>query len=357
MNVTAFRALSRAMLRGMLRDRTALFFTVLFPLMFLALFGLLFQNDTGAKVTVVQVGDVSVLDDMSDEALGALGDALTLEKSGDRDEALKDVREGEADAVLWEDEDGRIELRYSMADATRAGTVQGLVQSLVQSANVAATGQEPAYSLATDNVEDESVKPIQFLTPGLLGWAVATGAAYSSAFTLVTWRKKRILRRLWLAPVSPASVVGARLGVSLAVAFVQFGIFIAIATLPTYGLQLSGNWWLAIPLVACGTLAFMSIGLLIGALAGSEEAANGALQVVVLPMAFLAGSFFPTDMMPGWLAAVSQILPLKHLNEAMMDVLSRGGGWGDALPTMGGLLLFTAVLTAIAARFFRWDNA
>ncbi|MEV1005826.1 ABC transporter permease [Streptomyces sp. NPDC049881] len=356
MNPGAFRALSRAMLKGLLRDRTALFFTVLFPLMFLALFGLLFQNDEGASVTVVEVGDVAVLDDMPQEQLAALSDALTIERSADRAQALEDVRQGDVDAAVWE-EDGEIQLRYSAADATAAGTVQGLMQSIVQSANVAATGQEPAHTLATDRVEDESTKPIQFLTPGLLGWAVATGAAYSSAFTLVTWRKKRILRRLWLAPVSPAAVVGARVGVSLAVALVQAAIFIGVASLPAYGLQLSGNWWLTLPLVVCGTLAFMSIGLLIGALVGSEEAANGALQVVVLPMAFLAGSFFPTDMMPGWLRAVSNVLPLKHLNEAVMDVLSRDGGWGEALPTMGGLLLFAAVLTAVAARFFRWDNA
>ncbi|WP_052850991.1 ABC transporter permease [Streptomyces avicenniae] len=356
MSPGAFRALSRAMLKGLLRDRTAVFFTILFPIMFLALFGLLFQDTAGARVTVVEVGDVAVLDDMPQEQLAALSDALTIERSADRAQALEDVRNGDVDAVVWED-DGRVELRISMADAARAGTAQGLMQSIVQTANVAATGQDPAHTLVTDRVEDESVKPIQFLTPGLLGYAVATGAAYSSAFTLVTWRKKRILRRLWLAPVSPGAVVGARVGVSLAVAFVQVAIFIGVAALPVYGLQLSGNWWLTLPLVACGTLAFMSIGLLIGALVGSEEAANGALQSVVLPMAFLAGSFFPTEMMPGWLRAVSNILPLKHLNEAVMDVLTRDGGWGDALPVMGGLLLFTAVLTAIAARFFRWDNA
>lgn len=36
---------------------------------------------------------------------------------------------------------------------------------------------------------------------------------------------------------------------------------------------------------------------------------------------------------------------------------TRGGGWGDALPTIGGLLLFTAVLTLLAVRLLRWDDA
>ncbi|MDB1086751.1 ABC transporter permease [Streptomyces sp. ACA25] len=351
----AFRSLSRVMVLGLLRDRTAVFFMLLFPLMFLVLFGAMFRGDTAPRAHVVQVGDVAVLDDLAEDELASLGEALRLERSADREQALDDVRQGDADAAVWE-EDGVIQLRFSAADQARAGNVQGLVNSLVQSANVAATGQPPAYLLNTDRVEDESVQAIQFYTPGLLGWAVAMGASFMSAFTLVSWRKKRILRRLWLAPISPGTVIGARVGVSLGLAFAQLAIFLGVARLPYYGLQLSDQWWLAVPLVACGTMAFMAVGLLIGALTQSEEAANGALQVVILPMAFLSGSFFPLDMMPAWLGHLSNVMPLKYLNEAMMDVLSRGGGWGDALPTMGGLLLFAAVVTAVAAKLFRWDD-
>jgi ABC-2 type transport system permease protein len=231
------------------------------------------------------------------------------------------------------------------------------MDSIVNGANLAATGQPPAYRLAPDRVEDESVRPIQFLTPGLLGWAITMGAASTAAFTLVTWRRRRILRRLWLAPIRPGTVIAARVGVSLVLSLAQTAVFLLVAVMPYFGLQLTGHWWLAIPLVTCGTLAFMSLGLLIGAWAKTEEAANSLLQVVILPMAFLSGSFFPTEIMPGWLRVVATVLPLKHLNESMQDVLSRGAGWGAALPTMAGLLVFTALASALAARLFRWDDA
>ncbi|MDT0446733.1 ABC transporter permease [Streptomyces johnsoniae] len=354
--MSAFRSLSWAMTLGLLRDRTAVFFMLIFPLMFLALFGALFQNESTSRSAIVQVGDVAVLDDLPEAEFAALSDALSIEKTADRERALEEVRDGDVDAAVWE-EDGRVQLRYSAADAARAGTVQGLMQSVVQGANLAATGLPATYELSTDQVEDKSVKAIQYLTPGLLGWAIAMGASFMSAFTLVQWRRKRILRRLWLAPVGPGTVISARIGVSLAFSFAQVAIFLAVATMPYYGLKLTGNWWLSLPLVACGTLSFMSIGLLIGAWAKSDEAANGALQVVIMPMAFLSGSFFPTDDMPGWLSTVADFLPLAHLNTSLQDVLSRGGGWGDALPVMGGLLLFTAVVTAVAARLFRWDSA
>lgn len=354
--MNAFRSLSRAMTLGLLRDRSAVFFMLIFPLMFLVLFGALFRGDGAQRATVVQVGDVEVLDEMPSEQRAELDDALTVERHGDRAEALEAVREGNVDAAVWQEGD-EIQLRYSAADSVRASTVQGLLSSVVQGANIAATGQPPAYTLAVDGVEDDSVQAIQFLAPGLLGWAVAMGASFSAGFMLVSWRKRRLLRRLRLSPVSSGTLIGARVGVSLALALTQTAIFLGVASIPFYGLQLTGHWWLAIPLVLCGTLAFLGIGLLIGAWAKTEEAANGAMQLVIMPMAFLSGSFFPTEAMPGWLNTVAQVLPLKHLNEAMQDVLSRGGGWGEALPAMGILLAFAAVSTAIAARVFRWDSA
>ncbi|MET7639623.1 ABC transporter permease [Streptomyces sp. NPDC005438] len=351
-----FLQLSKAMVLGLARDRAAVFFMLVFPLMFLVLFGALFKNDATPHAKVVQVGQVAVLDKMPAETKKQIEKSLTITKSSDREDALRQVRGGDQDAMITQ-RDGEVRLQYSAADQARAGNVRGVINAMVQQANVAATGKPPAYTLKTATVEDDSLQAIQFLAPGLLGWAIAMGGAFSAAFVLVNWRKKRILRRLWLAPIGAGTVIGARIGVSLALAFAQTAIFLGVATLPYYGLQLTGMWWLSIPLVVCGTLAFMSVGLLVGSWAKTEEAANGLMQIIILPMAFLSGSFFPLDATPDWVQSISQVLPLKHLNTAMQQVLSRGGGWGDVLPTMGGLLLFTVVLTALAARLFKWDDA
>lgn len=376
----AYLTLSKTMTLGLLRDRMAVFFMLIFPLMFLVLFGALFKDTSAPQVKVTQVGDVAVFDEMPAKQREQLRDVLVIEKTDASraalDEALEEVRKGDVDGVLYAPETARgdgdgdgnsdesaqgptrqVELRISAADPTKAGSVRSVVDSVLQQANQKATGQPPAYALATGQVEDESIKEIQYLTPGLLGWAVAMGAVFGTAYNLVSWRKKRILRRLWLAPVGAGAVVGARVGVNLALALVQMAIFLGIATLPYYGLQLTGDWWLCVPLVLAGALAFMSIGLVVGAWAKSEEAANGMAQVVVLPMAFLSGAFFPLDIAPAWVRTVSEFLPLKHLADAMQGVLSRGESWGTALPVIGGLLLFAAVLTLLARRLFRWDSA
>jgi len=77
---------------------------------------------------------------------------------------------------------------------------------------------------------------------------------------------------------------------------------------------------------------------------------------LVLPMAFLSGSFFPLDGAPTWLQTVSRLLPLRWLNDGMLDVMVRGEAWTAALVPMAVLAGFALVVTGIAAKVFRWET-
>jgi ABC-2 type transport system permease protein len=54
--------------------------------------------------------------------------------------------------------------------------------------------------------------------------------------------------------------------------------------------------------------------------------------------------------------AAGEILPLRHLDDGMLDVLARGDGLSAVLPQLGILLGFAPVVAAIAVRMFRWDE-
>lgn len=354
MNLAAFRSLSRAMLRGFVRDRAALVFSILIPVLFLMLFGSLYKNTNAAKVSVVEVGKVALLDQTRASDPAQLGKIMTITHSDSLPTALADVRKGTYDAVVQQQ--GRaLVVHYSIADQTTAGFVQGIFNSIVQQYDAQAAGSHGGYTLTTAQVEDKSLKPIQYLAPGLLGWAIASGGAFGAAITLVSWRETKLLRRLRLAPVSTGSVVLARVGVSLGIALIQLAVFIGIATLPYFGLRLSAYWWMAIPIVACGTLAFMSIGLLVGSFARTQQSATAVANVIILPMAFLGGAFIPLNYAPAWINGVSYAMPLRYLVLGMQDVMARGEGPAAALPAIGILLGIAAVLTAISVRVFRWD--
>lgn len=354
--MTGFKSLSRAMALGFFRDRTAFFFTILFPLMFLVLFGGIFANQSSPKVHVLQIGSVTLLDRIPADARGELDQVLQLTRDDNRDDALHQVRSGDVDAAV-EQSGNTIVLHFSAADQVKAGTVQGLFSSLVDSGNIAISGVPPAFTLEPQQVEDESLKTIQYITPGLLGWAIATGATFGACLTLVTWRQKKILRRLRLSPVRTSSIVGARVGVSVLIGLLQMAIFIGVASVPYFGLQLSAYWWMAIPLIIAGTLAFLAIGLLAGSFAKTPEAGSAVANLIVLPMAFLSGAFFPLQGAPEWLQALSKIFPLSHLVTGMQAVMVRGEGPLSVLPQLGILLGFAVVVSAIALMLFTWEDA
>lgn len=353
-----FVALSAAILRGFLRDKASVFFALIFPLMFLVLFGGLLADQGQSEVDLIQVGDVSLIDDLPDGAREAFDDTFDVERSDDLEAAVAEVRKGDADVAV-EMRGDTLVAHYTQTDQVKAGITQGALQAFVQGANVAmlaeAAGEQPPYRLDPRRVEDDSLDTIQFVTPGLLGWAVAMSAAFGAAATLQGWRQSKLLRRLQLAPVSTRTVVAARIAVAIAIAFVQMAIFIGLAA-GAFGLVLTGSWWMSIPLLVVGTLCFMAIGLFAGAVTTTVEGAVNAANFIVLPMAFLSGSFFPLDAAPSWLQAFANVLPLKHLNEGMLDVMVRGEGPAAALLPLAILAGFAIAVTLVAARLFRWET-
>ena len=352
--MTAFRSLSIAILRGFMRDKASVFFAIVFPLMFLVLFGGLFGDQGESKVDLIQVGDVALFDELPPPAREAFDATFEVEHREDLDAAIAEVRDGEADVAV-EDRDGELVAHFTQTDQVKAAIVQGALRAFVDGANVAATGQPPTYTLATEGVEDDSLTTIQFVTPGLLGWAIAMSAAFGAAATLQGWRQSKLLRRLQLAPVSTRTVVGARVAVTVGIALVQMAIFLGLGA-AAFGLRLTGSWWASIPLLVMGTLCFMAVGLFAGAVTKTTEGAVNMANFLVLPMAFLGGSFFPLDAAPGWLQAFANLLPLHWLNEGMLDLLVRGEGPSAMLVPMALLAAFALALTLLSARLFRWET-
>ena len=352
--MSPFRALSVAIVKGFFRDKMSVFFAVVFPLMFLVLFGGLFADQSQSKVDMIVIGDVTLIEDLPPGADAAFEQTFHVEHSDDLDAAIAKVRKGDADVAVEMDGDTLV-AHYTQTDQVKAAITQGSLRAFVDGTNLALSGTPPTYSLETEKVEDDSLRTIQYYTPGLLGWAVAMSAAFGAAATIQGWRQSKLIRRLQLAPVSTGTVVGARVLVTIGIALVQLAIFVGLAA-AAFGLTLTGSWWMSVPLLVVGTLCFMSIGLLAGALTKTTEGAVNAANFMVLPMSFLSGSFFPLDASPGWLRAFSNLLPLKHLNDGMLDVMVRGEGPSAALVPMAILLGFAVVVTAVAARLFRWET-
>jgi len=152
-NLRALRSLSRAMFSGFVRDRSALIFTILIPVLFLVLFGSIYKSSSAPKVSVLEVGKVRLLDQAEAAAPGQLGKVLAVTDSASLAAALGDVRKGSYDAAVQQ-QGNTLVVHYSIASQTTAGVVQAVFSSIVQQADQAAAGRSGGYALSTRQVED-----------------------------------------------------------------------------------------------------------------------------------------------------------------------------------------------------------
>ncbi|WP_127503866.1 ABC transporter permease [Actinoplanes solisilvae] len=197
---------------------------------------------------------------------------------------------------------------------------------------------------------------IDYIAPGVLSWGLASAALFGVSFTLMQWRNDDLLRIIRLSPASLWSVIGSRYVVALAIGVAQSVLFVGVAMLPGFGMRPDATWPLAIPTMLLAVTAFLALGLIVGSRANTAEAVAAIANCIVVPMAFLSGSFYPLELMPGWLQGISKALPLRYVNDGMAYAFTSFGTMTDYLVSCAALLAFGAVFAVIGVRTFRWSN-
>ncbi|AKL64875.1 ABC transporter permease [Streptomyces goshikiensis] len=206
------------------------------------------------------------------------------------------------------------------------------------------------------DVEETGRPYISYIAPGVMSWGVANAAVFGIAFTLMQWRRDDLLRLIRLTPTPLTTVLASRYVLALAVGVVQAAVFVAVAMLPGFGLTLDGRWPLVLPALVLGITAFLAIGVIVGTYANTPEAVAAIANCLMVPMAFLSGSFLPLDMMPSWLRQVSRVLPLRYLNDAATGALTGSGSLATIGTGCAVLFGFALLFGAIGLKTFRWSN-
>ena len=192
-----------------------------------------------------------------------------------------------------------------------------------------------------------------WLLVGMLGYGAANTALAGLAITLVLRREYALLKRVRATPLPAATYLACLLGSNLvvfaiqAVAIEAVGIAFFDAELPARLLST------ALGLLA-GAAAFTGLGLAAAALIRSAEGVSPVVNAVVLPMAFLSGSFGDTDRYPEFLQAVADVLPLSHLIDLLVAVMLDGDAIWSQWRALAVVLAWGAAGFAVALRWFRW---
>jgi len=360
--------LTVANLKGLTRDRAALFWTFFFPIMFVLLFGLLFSGSGDSKVSVGWVdqdksnasqglraafASVSLLS-LHD---GTLEDEKTAMQHGDIS-AIIVVPSG-LEATIGQGQAGKysssvaLQLYTDPAQSQTSQVVQGAVSQVANGFNLALANGTAVLTVAPLTLTSTNVSTVTYLVPSILAMALMQLGVFA-AVPLVQQREKGILKRIGATPLPRWELVASNILLRLIVAVVDTVLIIGVG-MAVFNVQVVGNVLLAVGFVLLGAGAFLSIGFMLASFLKTEEQATGVVQVVQMPLMFLSGIFFPFTFMPDFLQKVARLLPLTYLGDGLRQSMVNAPQVAplglDALV----LAAWTIVCLAIAARSFRWE--
>ena len=363
----ALWTLTVANIRSYTRDRAALFWTLAFPLIFIVMFGLIFQGGGESRLNLAWVdGDGSP---QSAELRAALAAAsgVNLEDFPEAD-ALEKMRIGEVDAVIVVPEGYGAELEANAGSDTPAApavvkvytdpsqqSLQGSVYQAVGSvlAVINMNDRPPLVMPQPETIQTENLNFISYFVPSMLGLSVMQVGIFA-AIPLVADREKLILKRLGATPLRRWQLVGSNISMRLLIALAQAVIIVAVGSI-FFGVEITGSLALTAFFVILGSVTFLALGYVIASFASTEDSANGMTSVVQFPMMFLSGTFFPIQAMPDALQAVARLIPLTYLADALRQVMVGGVPFATLGVCAAVLLGWLVGCFAIASRKFRWQ--
>jgi ABC-2 type transport system permease protein len=122
-----------------------------------------------------------------------------------------------------------------------------------------------------------------------------------------------------------------------------------------FGVVIQGNVLAVGFLVILGAFAFAGIGLLVASRAKTVEAVSGLMNLVMLPMWILSGTFFSSDRFPDAAQPFIRALPLTQLLTAMRAVMLEGASLVSQWPNVAALAAWGGISFLLALRLFRWQ--
>ena len=192
------------------------------------------------------------------------------------------------------------------------------------------------------------------LLVGMLGYGCANTAFGGLAITLVVRRELGILKRLRATPLPAATYLAAVLVSTLLVFFLQMLLTVALGLL-LYDAQGAENWFAVVPVLLLGGIAFAGLGFGVASLIRSAEGSSAVVNLIILPMAFLSGSFGPTSGYPQVLQTIADVLPLTYLIDLIEGAYLSGDHMTDDPTAVAVLVAWGVAGYAVAARRFGWE--
>jgi len=336
-------------LREFYREPEAVFWAYGFPLIMTVALGIAFRNQTDQPIAV----DVDNTQSAAAETVQE-----TLEKAPRFQVRLKPLEEcrirlrmGRTDLVVLPSTGADGGYAYWFDPARPESQ---LARNSVDDALQRAAGRKDPLATQDKEMVEPGGRYIDFLVPGLVAIGLMAGGLWGIGFVTVDMRIRKLLKRLLATPMSKSNFL---LGIMLSrlVFMIPEVIVLLIFSRFAFGVVIQGSIVAVALLVLLGAFAFAGIGLLVASRAKTVEAVSGLMNLVMLPMWILSGTFFSADRFPDVAQPFIKALPLTQLLTALRAVMLEGATLTSQWANVAALLAWGGISFLLALRLFRWQ--
>lgn len=356
-------AITRASLKSILRSPSTILFSVMFPLIFILVFG--FLGGSGTVNLKIAIGPNSDTANLVYSSLASM-EGLSIIKKSSR-ELHEELEKGHLTAI--------VEIRKAHSGPqlyhiglTTSGAVlpqnirvlRSLLEGIIKGINEKVYPQQQGYAGVAPDMQiipGRKYRTIDFILPGQLGFSLLSAGVFGVAFIFFNLRQTLVLKRFFATPVSRSHILYGE-----AISRIIFQMITAVVILSighfAFDFTLVQGWVTFVELMLLsllGLVVFMGFGFVVSGLAKSESSIPPLANVITLPQFLLTGTFFSIDNFPGWLQPFCRILPLTHLNDAMRNVAFEGYHIYHCGKQLGILGIWAVVVYAAAIKVFRWE--
>jgi len=365
-------------LKTFFREKAAMFFTIAFPIILILVFGTIFLNQDNVSL------DLSVQDLDQTNSSAQLVKALELngkfkiaavDPAIDATQYAKDRKVslvlviprgyeralarrlglmGGIPNAAFRDPNASVTVTYIYdASASSTSTKTQLLRAGLAMVDQGLSGQPPFIRVAETSILAKQYRFIEFFVPGIIAMSVMTSSLSGAVTMNAELRQKGVIRKLSTTPITRTDWILSNILYQFVLAVISTGAILVVSYV-VFSVRLQLNAWLFAFLVL-EVFAFGGIGMILTRVANEAESAAAAANFIMFPMMFLAGSFFPIEMMPGFLQTIARILPLYYVNEGLRASMVSVDNTA-ALRYAAMIGVFAAVVFVVGIATTKWEE-
>ena len=340
-----------------------LFFSLIFPIILILLFGAIFANTGSTTVPVyVQNNDNGSL--ASTLFINALSSTnimkITMAPAGVNFTHYLETNSATDGIVIPSGFGADLGSKppipvnvtiYGNPTSSTSGIVTGVTNAVVSALNLQTVNAKAIVSTQQQTIASKTFKYIDYLVPGLIGFSVLTSPMFALVNISSQYKRDKLFKQLSLTPLTKTEWLVSKIIWYILITFVSF-LLMTTAGIVLFGAHISYTLGI-VPFLLLGPFLFVSLGMLVGTVSKSVESAAVVGNLVTFPMMFLSGTFFPVSTMSASLQTVAHVLPLFYVIDGLNSVMLYGN-YTSAFTDIGVLVVISAVTFGLAVRFFKW---